>query len=86
MSEVKAKTSSKKHPKDDSNFEDDIEQLEQIIDQVESGEIGLEQCLEQYEKGMKLVKRCRKILDQAEKRIARLQPDDDGQLREVKDE
>lgn len=84
MSEVKA--SSRKRSKDEPNFEKDIEQLEQIIDQVESGEIGLEQCLEQYEKGMKLVKRCRTVLDKAEKRIAELKPDDDGQLQETDDE
>ncbi len=56
------------------SFEQAVEQLEAIIDQVESGEIGLEQCLEQYEKGTQLIKRCQAVLDQAQKRIAELKP------------
>lgn len=56
-------------------FEQAIEQLEQIIEGVESGDIGLEESLTQYEKGMKLISQCRSILAAAEKRIAELTPD-----------
>lgn len=53
-------------------FEQAIDQLESLIDQIESGEIGLEDALKQYEKGMALIKQCRQILTAAEKRIAEL--------------
>lgn len=61
-------------------FEEAIDQLEQIIERIESGEAGLEECLGQYEQGMKLIAQCRTILLRAEQRIAELSPDEDGQL------
>ena len=62
------------------HFEDALDQLESLIERIESGEIGLEDSLKQYEHGMKLVKRCRTILDSAEKKIAELTEDEDGAL------
>lgn len=53
-------------------FEESVAQLEQIVAAIESGQIGLEQSLAKYEQGMELVKRCRGILDKAEKRIEQL--------------
>ena len=54
------------------SFEESVAQLEQIVAAIESGQIGLEQSLAKYEQGMELVKRCRAILDSAEKRIEQL--------------
>ena len=62
-------------------FEDAIESLEEIIEKIESGEVGLEDCLSQYEQGMKLIQQCRAILTAAEKKIAELAPDERGKLR-----
>jgi exodeoxyribonuclease VII small subunit len=53
-------------------FEESVAQLEQIVAAIESGEIGLEESLAKYEQGMELVKKCRGILDRAEKRIEQL--------------
>ena len=50
-------------------FEEALAELEKIVGDVEAGEIGLEESIDQYEAGMKLIKYCRAILDQAEKRI-----------------
>ena len=74
-------------PGDELRFELAIGQLEQIIEEIESGQIGLEQSLSAYERGMKLIVRCRSILDTAEKRIAELTVEPDGTLRaQVDDE
>lgn len=51
------------------SFEHSVAQLEAIVAAIESGQIGLEESLAKYEQGMALVKRCRGILDRAEKRI-----------------
>ena len=75
----------KKAPK----FEDAVEQLEDLIEQIESGEIGLEDALKRYEDGTKLIQRCRGILDTAEKKIAELKVDgdvDSSEAGEIDDE
>ena len=56
-------------------FEQAIDDLEQIIEGIESGAVGLEASLAEYEKGMKLIKHCRAILDRAEKKIVELTAD-----------
>jgi exodeoxyribonuclease VII small subunit len=53
-------------------FEQAIDTLTGIVENIEGGEIGLEQSLAQYEQGMAMIKHCRKILTQAEKRIEKL--------------
>jgi exodeoxyribonuclease VII small subunit len=60
------------------SFEESVAQLEQIVAAIESGQIGLEQSLAKYEQGMELVKRCRTILDNAEKRIEQLNETSQG--------
>ncbi|MEO0513665.1 MAG: exodeoxyribonuclease VII small subunit [Planctomycetota bacterium] len=64
---------SKKAP----NFEQAVDELENLIEQIESGEIGLEDALKRYEDGTKLIQRCRAILDSAEKKIAELTAEDE---------
>lgn len=72
--------SAKKTDADKLRFEQAIDQLEQLIEQIESGEIGLEESLKRYEHGTKLIRRCRAILDSAEKKIAELTADENGGL------
>jgi len=57
------------------SFDEGIEQLESILDEIESGEATLEQCLKSYEQGVKLVEHCKSILDKAQQRIAELTPE-----------
>ena len=66
-------------------YEQAIEQLEALIEGIETGEIGLEESLEAYEKGMKLLTHCRGILNKAQIRIAELTADAEGKL-QVKDD
>lgn len=61
-------------------FEKAVEQLETLIDKIESGEIGLEESIKHYEQGMALVKQCRGILATAEEKITELAVNDAGQL------
>lgn len=60
-------------------FEQAIDKLEDLIEQIESGEVGLEAAIAQYEQGQALIKRCRGILDKAERRIAELTQDENGE-------
>ncbi len=60
-------------------FEAAMERLEAIVDAMESGEIGIEESIARYEEAMTLANHCRKILDQAEQRIQKIQIDASGQ-------
>jgi len=62
------------------SFEDALSRLEELIEQIESGEIGLEESLKRYEQGTALIKRCRAVLDGAQKKIAELSAGPDGGL------
>ena len=55
-----------------ASFESGLQELEQIVKEMESGELPLERALELYEKGMRLSERCRKQLEEAETRIEML--------------
>lgn len=63
----------------DLSYEQAVEELELLIDRIESGEVGLEQSLEEYERGVALLKRCRAIISRAEQRLEELTPDEDAE-------
>lgn len=54
------------------DFETSLSQLEQIVQSMESGELGLEQSLQQFEKGIKLAKNCQNALSNAELKVNQL--------------
>ena len=51
------------------SFETGLQELEQIVKEMEGGELPLERALELFEKGMKTSETCRKQLEEAETRI-----------------
>ena len=53
-------------------FEQAVKELTGIVGKIEQGDITLGDSLQQYEKGMALIKQCRKILQDAEKRIEKI--------------
>lgn len=59
-------------------FEDAIKRLDDIVQAMENGEIGLEESVAKYEEAMEYIARCRTILTQAEQRIQEIQLDAQG--------
>jgi exodeoxyribonuclease VII small subunit len=57
---------------DEPSFEEALERLETIVEELEGGSLSLEQSLARYEEGMLLSRRLTQTLDKAEKRIERL--------------
>jgi len=51
-------------------FEIQLEKLEEIVGQLESGELNLDDSLKKFEEGVKLFKSCKDKLSKAEKKIA----------------
>ena len=61
-------------------FETALEELEQVIEQMDSGELSLEEALAAYEKGVGLAKLCYQRLNEVEKKIELLVKDKDGNI------
>lgn len=53
----------------DKDFEASLKKLEQIVRELESGEVGLNESLARFEEGIGLYKKCRATLESAEKKI-----------------
>lgn len=64
-------------------FEQALTRLEEIVRQLERGEVPLEQSLALFEEGTGLVKTCSGLLDQAELKVSRLVKGADGTPQEV---
>jgi exodeoxyribonuclease VII small subunit len=50
-------------------FEDCLQRLEEVVNQLERGEVPLEQALKLFEEGMQLSNSCRKELEEAEGKV-----------------
>jgi exodeoxyribonuclease VII small subunit len=62
------------------NFESALEDLEQVVEQLESGELALEDSLAAFENGVALVKYCNQKLNEVEKKVELLVKDKEGKL------
>ena len=52
-----------------STFEDDLQKMQTILEDIESNELNLEETIEKYKLGIELSKRCQKALEEAEQKI-----------------
>lgn len=68
----------KKNQTPPKNFEEALAELEQILAEIEGGEVGLEESLLKYERGNFLIQHCRGVLNTAEKQIEVLSKSADG--------
>lgn len=64
----------------ESRFEESLERLEALVQEMESGNLPLEEIIKKYEEGNRLVKLCAAKLNEAEQRIEVLMKDKDGSL------
>jgi exodeoxyribonuclease VII small subunit len=60
------------------SFEASLEALEQIVHELERGDLPLEKSLELFEQGIRLSRQCQERLSQAERRIEVLLRDNQG--------
>jgi exodeoxyribonuclease VII small subunit len=63
------------------SFEDALRELEQILAEIESGNVGLEESLVKYERGNFLIQHCRTVLSSAEKQIELLSKTPEGEIK-----
>ena len=62
------------------SYEKIFEELEKIVQKMDSGDISLEKSLDFFEKGMNLIKVAKEKLDQAEARVKTLIDKSDSKL------
>lgn len=68
----------KKSDEQPKTFEASLEALEEIVQQLEGGDLPLEKSLELFEDGIRLSRQCQERLNQAERRIEILLRDNQG--------
>lgn len=61
----------KKSPKEDS-FEKNLENIDIIIEKLESGDLGLDESIKEYEKAMKLLKKSSDMLNKAQGKVLKV--------------
>ncbi|NLL84632.1 MAG: exodeoxyribonuclease VII small subunit [Lentisphaerae bacterium] len=62
------------------SFETALKRLEEIVEQMEDGELGLDDLVVAFEEGQKLVKQCSEKLNEVERRIEVLTKNSAGDL------
>lgn len=65
------------------SFEKALTQLEQIVQEMESGQLTLENALKKFEEGIKLSQFCSQKLDETERKITLLTEQANGKVAET---
>ena len=63
------------------SFEEQMEELEEIVKELESGNLSLEESVAKFEEGIRISKECNQTLEKAEKKITILL-NKDGKMEE----
>ena len=62
------------------DFETSLKKLEEIVSDLENGDLPLEQSIKTFEEGVKLTKHCQNLLSKAELKIQKLVESKDGSI------
>jgi len=65
-------------PVEEMTFEEAMRELEQVVGQLERGDVPLEDSIKLYERGAALKKRCEDRLKAAEEKVEAITADADG--------
>ncbi len=65
----------------EKKFEAALARLEEIVQELEKGDLPLEQSLKLFEEGIRLSRQCTKRLDEAERKVEILLKDKNGAIK-----
>lgn len=74
---TKKTTSKKASPDQEPDFEASLEELETLVEALESGELSLAESLDRFKRGVTLSKQCHEMLDRARQSVEVLSDPDD---------
>ena len=63
---------------ENKTFEENLQRLEQIVRAMERGDVALEESLKLFQEGTDLVRRCGKLLDDAQLQVQKVMTAPDG--------
>ena len=63
----------------EQTYEESMKELEQLVKDLESGNLTLDESIKKFEKGIKLSKYCSSLLEDAEKKISVLIEKENGE-------
>jgi len=66
--------------KEKKNFEKSLNELEEIVEKLEQGEMSLDESIKVFQKGVELSKELSKMLDEIEKKITILVENENGDI------
>ncbi|MGL4392655.1 MAG: exodeoxyribonuclease VII small subunit [Fusobacteriaceae bacterium] len=71
-----------KKKSENNNFEENLDEIDNIIENLENGELGLDASIEEYEKAMRLIKNNSELLNKAKGKIIKVtkNQDKEGEL------
>jgi exodeoxyribonuclease VII small subunit len=62
------------------NYKELTEQLEEVLNELESGELSVEESMKKYEEGVSLTKELVQILEKAEAKVKMIQSDEETEF------
>ena len=65
------------------DFESALKSLEEIVSQLEAGDLALDKALELFEEGVRISRFCNSKLEEAERKVETLTKSVDGSLSEI---
>jgi exodeoxyribonuclease VII small subunit len=70
-------------PQLDLSFDEAFTALEQVVAELERGDLGLEASIDRFERGMQLARHCRELLGKAQLQVRQLLADAEGDIQLV---
>ncbi len=67
----------------EKSFEEAMQKLEKIVNELENGELTLDETVRRFEEGMKLADFCTEKLNQVEQKLKKLVKTDNGFQEEI---
>ena len=65
------------------SFEESLKRLDEIVKNLEKGDVPLAESMKLFEEGTGLIRRCGDMLDEAEQQVVRLRKGADGSPQEL---
>ncbi|MFO7914446.1 MAG: exodeoxyribonuclease VII small subunit [Candidatus Krumholzibacteriales bacterium] len=69
--------------KEAPDFESSMKRLEEIVSRLENDNVPLEESIALYEEGVKIGRKCREIMDNADRKIRELSGEQKDQVRKI---